>query len=167
MNQNRNQHTASKKVEILREYLENQVSISELSRRYGISPNLIYKWKKQLFEGAKEIFSRQHEKVSLGQSARTGKLEEKIKDKDSLITEQIAEYIRFYNEERLHSALFYLTPKEVLEGKMEQRLEERQKSQIKLPTRLLPTQEGGQEIVKIYPYLKGAKIPFPYEPRHQ
>ncbi|HOV23629.1 MAG TPA: hypothetical protein PL107_05120, partial [Candidatus Marinimicrobia bacterium] len=24
----------------------------------------------------------------------------------------------------------------------------------------------GQEIVKIYPYLKGAKIPFPYEPRH-
>jgi len=27
----------------------------------------------------------------------------------------------------LHSALFYLTPKEVFEGKMEQRLEERQK----------------------------------------
>ncbi|HOV24473.1 MAG TPA: hypothetical protein PL107_09450 [Candidatus Marinimicrobia bacterium] len=27
----------------------------------------------------------------------------------------------------MHSALFYLTPKEVFEGKMEQRLEERQK----------------------------------------
>ena len=40
---------------------------------------------------------------------------------------QIADYIQIYNEERLHSALFYLTPKEVFEGKMEQRLEERQK----------------------------------------
>ena len=56
-----------------------------------------------------------------------GQLEKKIKYKDSLIAEQIAEYIRFYNEEHLHSALFYLTPKEVFEGKMEQRLEERQK----------------------------------------
>ena len=65
--------------------------------------------------------------MSLGQSTRIGQLEEKIKYKDSLIAEQIAEYIRFYNEERLHSALFYLTPKEVFEGKMEQRLEERQK----------------------------------------
>jgi len=39
---------------------------------------------------------------------------------------QIDQYIRIYNEERLHSALFYLTPKEVFEGKMDQRLEERQ-----------------------------------------
>ncbi len=67
-------------------------------------------------------------KSETGQSARKGQLEEKIKDKDSLIAEQIAEYIRFYNEERLHSALFYLTPKEVFEGKMEQRLEERKKN---------------------------------------
>ncbi|MDD5582661.1 MAG: hypothetical protein PHS99_05570 [Candidatus Marinimicrobia bacterium] len=35
--------------------------------------------------------------------------------------------IRFYNEKRLHSALFYLIPKKVFKGKMEQRLEERQK----------------------------------------
>ena len=94
MNQNRNQHTASKKVEILREHLENQVPISELARRYGINPNLIHKWKKQLFEGAVETFGRQHEKARLGQSARIGQLEEKIKDKDSLIAEVIADNIR-------------------------------------------------------------------------
>ena len=39
---------------------------------------------------------------------------------------QIAEYIRIYNEERLHSSLYYLTPKDVFEGKMEQRLKIRQ-----------------------------------------
>ena len=54
MNQNSNQHTACKKVEILREHLENQVPISEIARRYGINPNLIHKWKKQLFDGKME-----------------------------------------------------------------------------------------------------------------
>lgn len=41
--------------------------------------------------------------------------------------EQIAGYIKSYNEERLHSAIYYLTPKEVFEGKMKIRLDERQK----------------------------------------
>jgi len=36
---------------------------------------------------------------------------------------QIDQYIRIYNEKRLHSALFYLTPKEVFEGKMDQAIE--------------------------------------------
>lgn len=39
---------------------------------------------------------------------------------------QVDAYVRRYNEERLHSALYYLTPKEVFEGRMEQRLAERQ-----------------------------------------
>ena len=42
-------YTAEGKVKILREHLENQVSISELSERYRIHPNMIYKWKKELF----------------------------------------------------------------------------------------------------------------------
>lgn len=93
MNQKRNQHAATKKVEILREHLENQVPISELSRRYNVNPNLIHKWKKQLFEGAVDIFSRQHQSISQSQSIRVGKLEEKIKDKDSLIAEVLADNI--------------------------------------------------------------------------
>jgi len=40
---------------------------------------------------------------------------------------QIEGYIKIYNEERLHSAIGYLRPKEVFEGKMNQRLAERQK----------------------------------------
>ena len=94
MNQARNRHTANRKVEILREHLENQIQISELSRRYGVKPNLIYKWKKQLFEGAVDTFNRQHERVSQGQSARIGHLEDKIKDKDSLIADVLADNIR-------------------------------------------------------------------------
>ena len=40
----------------------------------------------------------------------------------------IAGYVNFYNEKRLHRSLHYLTPKEVLEGKTEQRLKEREET---------------------------------------
>ena len=41
--------SAEKKVEILRELLENSKSISEIAEENGVHPNLIYKWKKTLF----------------------------------------------------------------------------------------------------------------------
>jgi transposase InsO family protein len=39
---------------------------------------------------------------------------------------KIAEYVEYYNTKRLHSSIYYLTPQEVFEGKMEERLAERQ-----------------------------------------
>ena len=48
--------TAEQKVKILREYLDNQVSVSELCNRYNIQPSSFYNWKKKLFEGAVETF---------------------------------------------------------------------------------------------------------------
>ena len=45
------------KVIILREHLENQVPLSQLSERYQLHVNVLYKWKKQLFEEAVGIFS--------------------------------------------------------------------------------------------------------------
>lgn len=38
---------------------------------------------------------------------------------------QLAEYIEFYNTKRLHSSLFYLTPEDYVNGKIEKRLEDR------------------------------------------
>jgi len=46
----RKKYTAEMKVKIVREHLENQVSISGLSERYSVHPNMIHKWKKDLFE---------------------------------------------------------------------------------------------------------------------
>ena len=48
--------TAEKKIEILREYLENDVSVSDLCEKHQLSPTMIYQWKKQLFEGALQTF---------------------------------------------------------------------------------------------------------------
>ena len=41
--------------------------------------------------------------------------------------QQIANYISYYNEKRLHSSIYYLTPKEMFEGNVDERLKERQK----------------------------------------
>jgi hypothetical protein len=38
---------------------------------------------------------------------------------------RLGEWIEYYNERRLHSGINYLTPKEVFEGKTEERLAER------------------------------------------
>ena len=82
--------------------MENRVSISNLARRYGVHPNLLHKWKKQLFEGAVERFGTKHQKQTQGQTVRVSQLEEKLKEKDSLIAEIMADNIRLkkkYNGE--------------------------------------------------------------------
>lgn len=79
-----------------------------------------------------------HVKTSVGYPQSNGKLEryhktiktEKIKRSSFLSEEdaraQIAKYVDFYNNERLHSAIYYLTPREVFDGNMKKRLAERQ-----------------------------------------
>jgi transposase-like protein len=70
----RKHYSATQKVEILREHLENQVPISDLARRYGVHPNLLHKWKKQLFEGAVESFGTKRQKHGQGQTVRASQL---------------------------------------------------------------------------------------------
>jgi len=58
------------KVIILREHLENQVSLSQLSERHQVHVNQLYKWKKQLFESAPDIFSQTQVRKSQGQQGK-------------------------------------------------------------------------------------------------
>ncbi|HID38064.1 MAG TPA: transposase [Calditrichaeota bacterium] len=62
MSNSRRKFTAEQKVRILREHLENQIPVSTICERYHIHPNVFYRWKKQLFEGALAIFSAQVKK---------------------------------------------------------------------------------------------------------
>lgn len=84
--------TAEKKVEILREYLENQVTVSDLAEKHGISPTMIYQWKKQLFEGALQSFTPKR-KGSTATERKIKQLEGKLTDRDRLISEIVSENI--------------------------------------------------------------------------
>lgn len=85
--------SALEKVKILREYLENGTSISQLSEQYNIHPNLLYKWKNDLFTGALKTFSGEHVKKINKEAIKIKKLEEKLKERDSLITEIVSENV--------------------------------------------------------------------------
>lgn len=92
MNTNK-RYSPVQKVNILREHLENQVSVSELSERYNVTPAMIYYWKKQLFEGALETFKQKNSREHvLSKQVKT--LEQQVKQKDSLISEIVADNVR-------------------------------------------------------------------------
>lgn len=77
------------KVEILREHLDNHVSISDLSDRFHVSPAMIYYWKKQLFEGAITLF-----KNNKKDQFKFKELHDKLNEKDAIIAEIVADNIR-------------------------------------------------------------------------
>ena len=86
--------SAEKKVEILRELLENRKTVSELSEQYGVHPNNIYNWKKTLFEKAVDVFSGSLEKSATHQDERIGKLQQTLAVRDNLIAEIMTDNIR-------------------------------------------------------------------------
>jgi len=80
--------TAEKKVEILREYLENRVSISDLAEKYEVHPNSIHQWKKQLFEGAATALDDKRERLKERQTENLLRYHER---KEAALNEVIAE----------------------------------------------------------------------------
>jgi transposase-like protein len=97
----RRRFSAEQKVRIIREHLDNQVKISELAERFNIHPTVLVRWKKELFEGALEIFSQKHRKLN-GKTRREEQLEKKIHKMENVITELSTENLELrkkYNGE--------------------------------------------------------------------
>lgn len=92
MKNQKRQFSAEFKVQVLREHLENQVPVGKICEQNNIHPNLFYLWKKELFSGALETFSKK--KTSKKEEEKINRLEEKIKDKDSLISEIVEDNLR-------------------------------------------------------------------------
>ncbi len=83
----RKKHPPEKKVEILREHLKNKVPVSEVCEKYGIQPNLFYRWERQLFEGGIDTFSQNNLKNGNGKdTTQLKKMKEKVQKKDEVIS---------------------------------------------------------------------------------
>ncbi|MEW6509234.1 MAG: transposase [Bacteroidota bacterium] len=91
----RKHYTAEQKVMILRELLENNVSMSQLAEKYQVHPNDIYNWKKKLFESATEIFTPKpvNSKQTSAEQKKIEKLQSKLKDRDEAISYLLRENI--------------------------------------------------------------------------
>ena len=53
----RKQHTAAFKAQVALAALTGDRTVNELAGQYGVHPTLIHTWKKQLLQGADQVFS--------------------------------------------------------------------------------------------------------------
>ncbi|KAB2939633.1 MAG: transposase [Ignavibacteriales bacterium UTCHB3] len=93
--QTKKRFTPEQKVIILRELLENKLSISQVAEKYGIHVNDIYAWKKKLFENAALIFANSAGKPAEARksSGKVEQLEEKLRKRDEAISFLLRENI--------------------------------------------------------------------------
>ncbi len=73
----RTRYQASFKAKVALAAVSEQQTVPELARRFGIHPNQIYKWKKELIENAARVFESGTERAGQD-SAREGELLQKI-----------------------------------------------------------------------------------------
>ena len=64
------------------EALRDKDNVAEISRKYGLNSNLIYKWRDQLLSGGAQVFENSKEQVIKKFQSKIGKLEQMIGKKE-------------------------------------------------------------------------------------
>lgn len=95
MKKNRRAFTAEEKVNILRLHLVDEEPVSDVCERFGLNPNMFYRWQKQFFENGAAAFKvnpncRKDSKLE----QKVHRLEEKLTHKDEVIAEIMADHVR-------------------------------------------------------------------------
>ncbi|MCL2026599.1 MAG: transposase [Leptospirales bacterium] len=90
----RKRYTAEEKIKILREVLEEGKPVSQVADQYGLHPNNIFAWRKQLFEAGMQTFQIKRADISgKAEERKITALEDKIKQKDEVIAELAEELL--------------------------------------------------------------------------
>lgn len=93
MKKQRKNYTADEKVAILKRHLVERVPISKLCEEVGLQPTLFYRWQKEFFENAAAAFQPKGRGRPARERQRIEKLEKKIRTKDEVLAELLAEHI--------------------------------------------------------------------------
>ena len=80
------------KVSILREHLDKNISVADICENYRIHPNQLYRWKKELFEKAVEIFSSK--KSNKKKDTIADNLNNIIKERNEVIAQLLQENLK-------------------------------------------------------------------------
>jgi transposase-like protein len=90
----RKRYTPEEKVKILREVLEDGKQVSQVAEQYGLHPNNIFNWRKQLFEGGSQAFEIKRTDITAkAEERKINFLEDTIRHKDEVIAELAAELL--------------------------------------------------------------------------
>jgi len=88
----RKRYSPEKKVSILREHLEKNISVADICEKYQLHPNQFYQWRKQLFENAVEIFNTKKERQQA--DSITNELKNTIQERNEVIAELLQENLQ-------------------------------------------------------------------------
>jgi transposase len=78
MARTRKTHTAAFKAQVALAALKGDKTVNELASLHGVHPTMIHAWKKQLLDGAEEIFGRGSKVVAADHEALATQLYEQI-----------------------------------------------------------------------------------------
>jgi putative transposase len=78
MSKNRRRFSPDYKFRVALEATKGQETLSELASKYGLHPNQISQWKRQLLDSGAEVFSRNGGKEAQAQNAEQSALYEQI-----------------------------------------------------------------------------------------
>jgi transposase len=95
----RRHYTPQQKVAILREHLIEHAAVSDICDKHQIHPTLFYQWQKAFFEnGAAAFESRRPRSQGSKELKKIDRLESKLREKDEVIAEIMAEHILLNKE---------------------------------------------------------------------
>ena len=74
----RRQHSPKFKTKVALEALKGRDTTTALAQRFGVHPNQVSAWKRQLLDGAEEVFTRNNIRKEKHQQAQEAQLYEQI-----------------------------------------------------------------------------------------
>ena len=98
MSQQRRRFSPEQKVQIIREVLKNHISVSEVCEKYQLSPNVYYRWEKEIFERGVDEFKNNGNNSKV--NSKEKKLMEKIKIQQDVIAILTGGLINFLRQSR-------------------------------------------------------------------
>jgi transposase-like protein len=83
------QYTPKEKMRVLREHIENNRAISDLSEKHSVPVMTLYNWRKNLLEQGESTFVRESKKNAVEEALRRQieELKAKLADREGLISE--------------------------------------------------------------------------------
>ncbi len=78
MKKRRTKHSATFKAKVALAAVREQETVAEISRRYKVHANVVYKWKRQLLDNLARVFEAEQVGANTDASAREAELLQKI-----------------------------------------------------------------------------------------
>lgn len=95
MSESKKVYSSEQKFKIIKEQLTTDISVTDICKKYEISPTNFYKWQRQFFESAKEGFDRKKDGLTKAELRKIAELENDNSRMKDVIAEITAENIIF------------------------------------------------------------------------